>query len=83
MMSLRKTKAGLMLLIALWLLTGCVKLNVDLVVNRDGSGVYGLAMGTTPELMALARDGNEDLAGGTVAPIVLASIPAITGYSSQ
>lgn len=65
---LRKTKAALLLLVAVWLLTGCVKLNVDLVVNRDGSGVYGLAMGTTPELMALARDGNEDLAGDFTRP---------------
>jgi len=40
-MILRKTKVALLLPVAVWLLTGCVKLNVDLVVNRDGSGVYG------------------------------------------
>jgi len=35
-MILRKTKVALLLPVAVWLLTGCVKLNVDLVVNRDG-----------------------------------------------
>jgi len=46
-MILRKTKVALLLPVAVWLLTGCVKLNVDLVVNRDGSGVYGLALVNT------------------------------------
>ncbi len=35
-MILRKFKAGLMLLVVIWLLTGCMKMNVDLVVNRHG-----------------------------------------------
>ena len=59
---MRHRKIGLILLSIVFLLalSGCVKGEIKLEVNDDGSGIYTITMGMTQQAMALARSQDED-----------------------